>query len=270
MAYCALDDVKRLLRVLSVSGNTQHKIRFSDSYTVPEIYSANTGTGILKGVEVLLNTYAGNELWHITFSSATAFTLYRGEGTASSDGTGSTSSNFTSTSGIIKITTSQWSGTPVAGDQFKFRTDSNVSTKDANEFLEDATIVVDGKLGEFISDDYLPFSTPNNLLKRAVMYISSSIIFTSVFSSLSAEQVPTLVRSWYNQGIRFADLFLSSIPGKNIHKYARYARFASREPLFAKVGIKEAAGVEDAKGEIETISVAYDEDYNEEEQIGST
>lgn len=267
MAYCDLDDVKRLLRVLSVSGNTQYKVRFSDSYTVPKAYSTNTGTGILKGVGVALDTYAGSELWHITFTSTTAFTLYRGDGTDTSDGSGTTSSSFTSTSGIITITAAQWSGTFVSGDQYKFRTDSNISNDDGDEFIVDADAIVDGMLSEFLDEDYIPYIATNDSIKRASIYYSASIIFTSVFSNLNTDQVPTLVRRWYNQGRSFARLFLESIEAKKIFKYSRYGRFVSHEPLIENIGIKEVAGIEGLKGEVDVVNEGYDNDYNEEESL---
>jgi len=271
MAYCKLDDTKRLLRVLSVAGNNQHKVKFSGSYTIPKAYSSNTGSGILKGISSIVDSYAGSELWHITFSSSTAFTLYRGEGTSTPDGTGTISSSFTSTSGIITIAAAQWAGTPITGDQFKFRTDSNISEEDGIGFLEDANEIINGMALEFIDDQYVPFVSPPSLLKRACQYIGASVIFTSVFSNLNTDQVPTLVRRWYNQGKNFVKLYLESIPGKAKFKYSRYARFVSHEPLLQEqIGIKEAAGVENMKGEIETINEQYDYDYNEEEAIGST
>ncbi len=268
MAYCTSDDVKRLLRILDVSGNNQHKIKFSDSYVIPEAFDNNTGDGILKGITTIKTSYAGSEYWHIVFTSSTAFTLYRGEGTGSSDGSGVTSSTFTSTSAVIIINSTQWVGTPASGDEFKFRTDSNISEDDVDEFLTDADAVINGMLEEHISDSYVPFtgSVPT-LIQKASMFISSNIIFTSVFSNLNTEQVPTLVRRWFNLGKNFTNLYLDSIAGRVQHKYARYSRFVSRASLFDKVGVAEADGVEGLAGEKETVDVPYDESQNTEEAL---
>uniref|UniRef100_A0A6M3KSW3 Uncharacterized protein n=1 Tax=viral metagenome TaxID=1070528 RepID=A0A6M3KSW3_9ZZZZ len=263
--YCSATDVKRLLRVLSVSGKNQHKIKFSDSYTVPEAYSTNAGDCVLKGISSIAPSYAGSEQWHITFTSSTAFTLYRGADTTVVDGTGLTSASFVSTSGIITISSTEWVGTPVTGDQFKFKTDSNISSNDAIGFMEDASRIVDGTLGEFIDPDYLPFTSVPGLINRSAMYMSASIIFTSIFSMLSPDQIPALVRRWYAQGKNFVDLYLSSIPGKEKYRFSRYGRFVAHEPLFEKVGVKEAAGIEDLKGELETLNEPYDTGYNTEE-----
>lgn len=76
----------------------------------------NTGTGNLASVTI--NSTAETETWVITFTSSTAFGLVGGN--TGSDGTGSTASNFTSTSGDITISSTKWSGTPSSGDRFFF------------------------------------------------------------------------------------------------------------------------------------------------------
>ena len=269
MAYSDIDDIKRVLRILNVSSSNQYKVRLSDSYTIPESYSANTGTGVLKGITSISTDFAGSEFWHITFTSATAFTLYRGESDNSSDGTGLISSTFTSTSGIITIGSTQWTGTPATGDKFKFRTDSNMSEDDVDEFVADADAVIDGLLNKQMDLTSLPVATPP-LIKRASIYYAANLIFTSVFSNLNVEQVPTLVRRWKTFADDMINMYLESITGNNLRKYARYGRFVSREALFDKVGVDEVAGVEGLAGEIETIDVAYDEDYDTKEAIGQT
>jgi hypothetical protein len=271
MGYCNLDDVKRLLRVLETTGNIQHKIKFSNSYTVPEAYSSNGGTGVLKGITSTKSDYAGSERWRIKFTSSTAFTLYRGEDLNSPDGSGNISSNFTSTSGIITINSSEWAGAPQADDQFKFDTDSNVSDDDGDSFIDDGDKIIDGVLSEQIDSTYVPFKGRiPNLIIKASMYYAAPLIFTSAFSSLNRDEVPTMIRSWFNLAKNFVDLYLESIAGKSIKKYARYARFVGRESLFGKVGILETAGVEGLAGELEAVNVEYDEDYNTKESIGAT
>lgn len=271
MAYSDLDAAKRLLRVLSVSGNNQYKIRFSNSYTLPEAYSSNDGDGILIGLTSLRSDYAGAENWWLKFTSATNFTLYRGDSEAVVDGSGNTSASFTSTSGILSIAADRWSGSPQIGDRFKFTTDSNISDDDGDAFIEDADTILDGMMLEFMDSDIVPIrSGIPTLVQKASAYISASIIFTSVFSNLNTDQVPTLVRRWYNLGRQMVNLYIESVPGKRLREYVRYGRFVSREPLIETIGITEAAGVEGLKGEIDVLNESYDTDYNEEELLGIT
>jgi hypothetical protein len=269
MAYCALADVKRILRVLDVSSDNQHKIRFSDSYTLPESYSSNSGDCTLSGISTVLTSYAGNEFWKIVFTSATTFTLYRDEEAIIEDGDGFISADFVSTSQIISIDATEWSGTPVAGDKIKFQTNSNMSSDDVDDFIADADAIVDGHLNKYIKSSALPFSTVPALISRASMYLTANLIFTSVFSTLSTDEVPTLIRRWYTFSNNLVKTYIESIASKTNHNYLAYGRFASRKPLFDKVGIEEAAGVEGMSGEIETVNVDYDADNNSKEAIGS-
>jgi hypothetical protein len=74
----------------------------------------NTGTAVLYGCAPASDAYT--ELWTIYFTSDTAFTVtgsYSG-----SQGTGSTTTDFTSTNSDIVIPSDAWSGTPAAGDYF--------------------------------------------------------------------------------------------------------------------------------------------------------
>jgi hypothetical protein len=269
MAYCTLANVKRILRVLDVSSDNQHKIRFSDSYTLPESFSNNEGDCILEGLTSVDEDYAGSEFWKIVFTSDVRFILYRDEEEIITDGIGYTTANFLSTSNVITINTTKWSGTPVAGDKIKFKTDSNMSSTDADEFIADADAILDGQLNKYIKSSSLPFTTVPALVARASMYLTANLIFTSVFSTLNTEQVPTLIRRWYTFSGNLIKTYIESIASKTEHNYLAYGRFASRELLFDKVGIEEASGVEGMAGEIETIDVEYDKDYNSKEAIGS-
>jgi len=257
MAYCTLANVKRILRVLDVSSDNQHKIRFSDSYTLPESYSSNSGDCTLSGIDTIDTGYAGSEFWKIVFDSPTQFTLYRDEEGVISDGVGYPAANFLSTSDIIGINTTSWDGTPVAGDKIKFKTNSNISSDDAEEFIADADAIIDGQLNKYIKTTSLPFTTVPALIARASMYLTANLIFTSVFSTLNTEQVPTIIRRWYTFSGDLVKTYIESIASKGNHKYLSYGRFVSRDMLFDKVGIEEASGVEGMYGEIETNDVDY-------------
>ena len=269
MGYSSVDDVKRILRVLSSSSNNQYKIRLSSSYTLPEVYTTNSGDIRLSAIKTIKTDYAGSELWIIKFASATAFTLYRGEGENFSDGSGITSSDFTSTSKIIKIASADWDGTAVSGDKIKFRTDSNISEDDADEFITDADAVIEGLLNKKMDISSLPSSTPN-LIKKASMYLAANLIFQSVFSTVNLDNLPAIVRRWRSFGVDLVSSYLEGITGMALAKYHRYARFKAREPLFDKVGLTEADGIEGMKGEMDASNVSYDKDYNSEEAIGSS
>lgn len=74
----------------------------------------NSGSGVLWGLTPATTAYT--EYWTITFTSSTAFTVtgsYSG-----SQGTGTTSTAFTSTNSDIVIPSDAWSGTPATGDKF--------------------------------------------------------------------------------------------------------------------------------------------------------
>jgi hypothetical protein len=271
MAYSDVDEVKRLLRILEPATNNQFKIRLSNSHTIPEVYSTNTGTCVLKKITTIKTDYVGSELWHITFSSPTAFTLYRGDGLNVPDGTGVIGSSFTSTSTVITIAAAEWAGTPVATDQIKFRTDSNISEDDADSFIEDADEIINGLLSEFLDSTNVPFTStiPTGIIKASTYY-AANLIFTSVYATMNTDEVPQIVRGWANFARNLVNMYIESIAGKEIRKYSRYARFASRKPLFDKVGVQEAAGVEGMGGVTDAVNVTYDEDNNSKEAIGST
>lgn len=270
--YATAEEVKRLLRIMDVEGNNQYKIRFSNSFDPVRAYQTNQGSGVLKSVTIN-PSYAGSELWHIDFGTPVAFTLYRGEDTTIIDGTGNIAINFQSSSKVINIKTTDWGGIRVAGDKFRFRTNSNISDDDVAEFIDDSDSVVDGMLGKVIGPDHVPFDNPNvtpKLIIKGSSYIAANLIYTSVFSNLSTDQLPTLVRRWYNFGRDLVNIYLETIGAKDIRMFSRYSRFLSRQPLFDKVGILETAGVEGLYGEINTRDVEYDKDYNTKEQIGAT
>ena len=270
MPYCTLDSVKRILRVLGSSTDNQHKVRFSDSYTLPEAYSTNTGSGALKAITSIAETYAGSEFWMVKFTSPTAFTLYRGDGENITDGSGTTASNFTSTSAIITINTTEWIGSPATGDKFKFGTDSVMSTDDGESFIGDSDAVIDGILNKEIDDANLPFSTVPSLIAKSSAYLTANLIFSSIYSHVNTDDLPVLVRRWYRFATNLVNMYLESIAGNENKKFARYGRFVSRELLFDKVGISEVAGIDGLSGEKETVDVEYDYDYNSEESIGAT
>lgn len=76
--------------------------------------SENTGSGVLYGIVPASTAYT--ELWTITFTGATAYSVagsYSG-----SQGTGSTSTTFTSTNADISIPNDVWAGAPATGDKF--------------------------------------------------------------------------------------------------------------------------------------------------------
>ena len=78
----------------------------------------NTGTGVLSPF-ITIASSAITELWTITFTSSTAYTFMGS--ISGSQGTGSTSSNSTSTNGYITIPSAKWSGTSISGDIFYIR-----------------------------------------------------------------------------------------------------------------------------------------------------
>jgi len=80
--------------------------------------SENSGSGVLYGI-VPAST-AETEMWKITFSSSTAFSVVGSR--SGSQGSGTTSATFTSTNGYISIPSDVWSGTPAASDVFYIST----------------------------------------------------------------------------------------------------------------------------------------------------
>jgi hypothetical protein len=274
MGYCTVDDVKRLLRILDSSTNNQYKVRLSDSHTVPESFDTNQGTGTFLGVTQIRDDYAGSEMWHVKFSDGSRFLLYRGDGQLSCDGTGNIYHDFTSLSTNIIIFKDRWAGTFLADDRFKFRTDSNISIDDTIEFIDDSEVIIDNMLNKFIenTDPMEPMFTEENApraIRKASAYITANLVFTSAFSTVSTENVPTLVRRWYNLGNNLVEQFLQTIYGKGLQKFIGYPRFVSRQPLFTKVGIQETAGIDSSPGEVEAQNVEYDRDFNTKESVGA-
>ena len=76
----------------------------------------NTGSGALTSIQINDEDNIRTELWTIEFTSATAFSVTGSR--SGSQGTGSTSSDFTSTNEWIKILSASWSGSPTDGDKF--------------------------------------------------------------------------------------------------------------------------------------------------------
>ena len=83
-------------------------------YAVPDHdVSANSSDGALSDITVAAT--AKTEVWTVTFTSATAFSV---SGTLSgAQGTGATNSNFTATNAYITIPSANWSGTFASGDK---------------------------------------------------------------------------------------------------------------------------------------------------------
>lgn len=261
--YCELENVRRVLRSLnSLTDNTLQKINFSDAHDLPRAYAENTGDGKLLKVTNINSSYAGHEFWKFKFSSPTAFILYRGETEYVPDGTGVTSASFTSTSGIITVASAEWVGTPAIGDQFKFRTTSVMSDDDAEEFIDDADEVINVMLSGEISTSYLPFDDPPAIITKASTYYAAYLIFQAVFSNLNPENTPAIVRKWEAFAKDLIAMFLAGNTSLT-YKSAQYRpRFVTRDVLFDKLGVPEAAGVEGLDGEIETHSVEYDKNFN--------
>ena len=121
--------VKSLAQIRSIILTTDGQIRsalrqlYGSTLTItpyaasPEAKSTNTGTGVLS--DATIGTSAITELWTITFSSTTAFSV--SGALSGSQGSGTTSAAFTSTNGYLAIPTANWSGTPASNDKFYVR-----------------------------------------------------------------------------------------------------------------------------------------------------
>jgi hypothetical protein len=267
--YTTLDRVKRILRSVNSDPSVQKKIHFSDSHSLPKKYSTNTGTGMLLDVDVK-GDYVGYEHWKIVFSSSVAFTLYRGEDELSTDGSGTTSANFTSSSGVITILTTYWTGVFSTGDSFTFDTLSNISNADAEQYISDAEDIVNTTLEEYIGSTNIPFkSTIPAKITTGTAYIAAFLIYGGVFSTMNEGAVPEFVNRWFRVGNGMVSSYLETISGRLLRHAKFIPRFITREPLFDKVGVEDATGIGltpgDDKGEIDTVNVEYDEFYNTEE-----
>ena len=76
--------------------------------------TANTGDASL--LDITPSSDAVTELWTLTFTSASAYSI---TGSVSGDqGTGSTGSNSSSTNSYLTVPSANWSGTPASGDVF--------------------------------------------------------------------------------------------------------------------------------------------------------
>ena len=267
--YTSLDKVKRIIRSSGGDPSIQKKIHFSDSHSLPKKYSSNTGSCMLLDVDIG-GDYVGIEHWIVAFTSTTDFILYRGEDELSSDGSGSINSEFLSSSGIITIKTTYWVGTPVSGDKFKFETLANVSNADAEQYISDAEDIVNAELEKFIGSSNVPFEgeIPSKV-DTATAYISSFLLYSSIFSPNSDRELPTFAGRWYKIGTSLISSYLETISSKLVRHAKFIPRFIGREPLFDSVGITEAAGiglaVGDDKGSINTQDVEFDKFFNTEE-----
>lgn len=267
--YTTLDNVKRIMRSVSGDPSVQKKIRFSDARSLPKKHSTNAGTGMLLDFTVA-GSYVGIERWKITFTSTTAFTLYRGEDELATDGTGAIGSSFISGSKIITILPANWTGTMVSGDSFKFQTESNMSNADAEEFLSDAEDIVNSMLEEYMGSTNVPITgTIPTKVATGTAYMAAFLIFSTIYSSTDQPSVPEFVNRWYRIGANLVAAYIETIPARLMRHAMHVPRFATREPLFDKVGIPAVEGVGlamgDDHGEVEATDISYDTFFNTEE-----
>jgi len=267
--YTTLDKVRRIIRSVSGDPSVQKKIKFSDAHSLPKKHSGNSGSGMLLDITIS-GSYVGNENWKITFTSATGFTLYRGQDELSIDGTGDINLQFISSSKIVTINTTDWTSTIATGDSFTFRTESNISNKDAEGFISDAEDIVNVMLQEFLDPSNVPFtgSVPKQI-DTATAYIAAYVIFSSIYSTTNQGDIPELVNRWYRIGSNLVSGYIESIPGILARHAVNIPRFLGREPLFDYVGLTEVAGIGgvmgDKHGKVETTDIGYDKFFNTEE-----
>lgn len=84
---------------------------------VPEPKDVNTGSGGLT--EATASASAITELWTVTYTSSSAFSV--SGALSGAQGTGTKSTAFASTNGYLSIAAASWSGTPSSGDIFFIR-----------------------------------------------------------------------------------------------------------------------------------------------------
>lgn len=267
--YTSLDKVKRIMRSVSTDTSVQQKVKFSDMHTLPKKFRDNAGSGMLLDVDVA-NNYVGLEHWKIVFTSSTAFTLYRGEDELATDGSGVIGSTFVSASGVITIRPSNWAGSFVAGDSFKFNTESNISDEDGEAFISDAENIVNSMAQELVGSDTVPYTQAiPEKVNTGTAYIAAFLIWSSVFSPTNQSQVPEFVNRWFRIGSNLISAYLETIPGRLTYGAVHIPRFVARRPLFDYVGVEEVKGVNlvmgDDHGEVDTQDVEYDKLYNTKE-----
>lgn len=267
--YTSLDRVKRIIRSVSGDPSIQKKVHFSDSHSLPKKYSTNVGDGMLLGVTIADN-YVGFEHWMLQFTSSSAFKLYRGEDELVTDGSGTVSSQFVSSSKIITINTSDWTGTHQTGDKFKFNTESNISNADADQFITDAEDIVNSMLAEYIGSSQVPYTTSvPTQVATGTAYIAAFLIYSSIYSSTNQSDIPEFINRWYRIGANMISAYIETIPARLTRYAVNVPRFVGREPLFDFVGVKDAAGIGvamgDAHGKVEAQDLEYDKFYNTEE-----
>jgi len=99
------------------------RVLYGDSLTitswadVPEPKDVNTGGGGLT--QATASAAAITELWTVTYTSTSAFSV--AGALSGAQGTGTKSTAFTSTNGYLSIAAADWSGTPANADIFFIR-----------------------------------------------------------------------------------------------------------------------------------------------------
>lgn len=126
----------------------------------------NTGTGELMGVQAA--STCETEMWTVTFSSSTAFDV---KGTRSgSQGSGTTSVEFTSTNSDITIPTDAWSGTPAANDDF-----------------------------------FVPIYNHHQMIVAICTFLATSMAIKAWFNANYPNESGTIADDYYNQGKEWLD-----------------------------------------------------------------
>jgi len=112
--------IKAVLK--EVYGNDLTIIPF---YTIPEANYNNSGSGDLAytdtaGTGLKLTTTCETQVWRFRFTDSTNFDCI--SSIWGSQGSGDTSSTFTSSNSKLILLSGLWSGTPATGDRFEIRT----------------------------------------------------------------------------------------------------------------------------------------------------
>jgi hypothetical protein len=190
-AYCTLDQVKRLLRT------AYKKVKTSEAYKNLGWNSDNTGTVRLTAI-TFKSSYVGSERFTITFSDSTSFEVIGDE--IGYLGAGTTNALFDCS--YFTIGTGNWTGTPDSGDSVYFESNSNISTDDANDFIEDACNFIRNKLGFIFSDSTnipweadLSVPVPDGIEFAAIRFAAYDI-YASVIAGMEIDQEAPVVM-WY-------------------------------------------------------------------------
>lgn len=141
LTYCMFEDIKRELR----TNRNSSRVNFSERYKNLRKREDTPGTILLSAISVH-PSYAGQERYTITFTSATEYNVTVEEDNAEFSrlvGSGKTTESFVSNDNSIKIYSASWSGTADIGSIIEFQTDSHMSINDGIKFTQDAEILVD-------------------------------------------------------------------------------------------------------------------------------